>query len=95
MALAWEWQDRAACRGAWPPVDMLDIGVGESHRIPKLIEGYCNHCPVVLECAEFALTDIRSTLGIWGGVYIGTQNRHKAVKALRLVYTTLTSEDAA
>jgi hypothetical protein len=96
--LRWKWQDDAACYATYPPVDMIDMGQGNTGRAQKLIEEYCDVCPVQMECAEFALARPDETIGIWGGMFIAmnTKLHNKGIKALRAKYATLKrSSDAA
>lgn len=51
----------------------------------KLIEKYCNQCPVVLECLEYGASDNDNCGAIWGGLYFtvnflnSTRTRDEAV----------------
>lgn len=65
------WKSQAMCQGADP---ILFFGPRHFEpkwerilRIDSTIKGYCNQCPVVRECGEYA-DEVRE-YGIWGGTY--------------------------
>jgi hypothetical protein len=88
--LKWDWHSEAACYATYPAVDMVDMGTGQHHRAAGLIEEYCNKCPVMLECAEFALSRADETVGVWGGVHVPQHRGHnEGIAALEAQYATL------
>lgn len=90
--MALEWQERAACSGVFPREEMLMPERREN--AARIIAQYCDHCPVVFECADFAL-DMVGLVGIWGGVHVPMRDHSKAVKALRAKHAMLKSREAA
>lgn len=78
----WSWKDRGACFEMWPAVDMLSMDHGTSPQ--PLIEQFCDHCPVVMECGLTALADIDNTIGIWGGVHLPAASGRRAIKIAEL-----------
>lgn len=93
--LKWKWQDDAACMAAWPAVDMVNIGQGKSPA--PLIAEFCDNCPVIAECAEFALSRPEEMVGIWGGVLLRPNKKahRQDVTALRAKHAMLSKGDAA
>lgn len=89
-----EWMSEGACYLSYPPVDMIVIGRGAT--ADPLIREYCDNCPVVPECAAFALRWKKSmVMGIWGGVYVPIgKDRGPAYRALEEAAASL-SQDAA
>jgi hypothetical protein len=87
--LDWRWQDRAECLNAWPAVDMVEMPRGNHLMADQLIERFCQRCPVLQECARFALDSIEDTQGIWGGVFIhanvGGKNQKRRVQGIQLL----------
>ena len=75
-----KWREQAACANTFPAVDMLSMPIGE--HATTLIEEYCAICPVVLECGEYALSNRKDIIGIWGGCYVPLQHKRKALQAL-------------
>ena len=60
------WRLRAACREADPDLFYPSPDNPNDAVAPKrVIETYCNHCPVVADCLEFAVQQ-GETFGIWG-----------------------------
>ena len=55
------WRDRAACLDADPELFFPN----SNHDTTAVALAYCNRCPVVAECREFARSNARE--GIWGG----------------------------
>jgi len=35
---------------------------------PQVAVGYCHDCPIMLQCAEHAITNKSITHGVWGGL---------------------------
>jgi WhiB family redox-sensing transcriptional regulator len=62
-----EWPSDAACRDVDPelffPVGPIGPALVQAHRAKSV----CRRCPVIQECAEFALGN-REITGIWGGM---------------------------
>lgn len=65
----WVWQVFGACRGM--DVDLFYHPPGESRRTKTQrinhAKTICHTCPVIAECAEWAL-NTREPYGIWGGL---------------------------
>ena len=65
----WDWQIHAACRGM--DVETFYHPAGERwHRRSQRIaqaKAVCRTCPVITECATWALTT-REPYGVWGGL---------------------------
>lgn len=62
-----EWWDRAACKGA----DTESFFPASASRVDNTLEeqsakAHCRRCPVIHDCAEFAVTTGQH--GIWGGM---------------------------
>jgi hypothetical protein len=99
--LAWAWQDKAECMSAWPAVDMIEMPRGNHQMADQLIAQFCKRCPVVRECAQFALDSIEDAQGIWGGVFIhanvGGKNQKRRTKGIQVLRDVcgIVSEDAA
>lgn len=68
-----EWHNKAACRDR--PKRIFFPERGETTKKAKEI---CQHCPVVNECLEDALTQTGNLAGIWGGTSVG--ERRKIIK---------------
>lgn len=61
------WRLRAACREADPDQFYPSPDNPTDHTAPKrVIEQFCNHCPVIADCLEYAVRQ-GETHGIWGG----------------------------
>jgi len=59
------WQDAALCLGMCAETNFFpDLREGED---PRPAMEVCNHCPVRVECLDYAVADPH-TSGIWGGV---------------------------
>lgn len=74
------WVDQAACRGIDPALFFLDHGEGVA---VSTIREVCFCCPVIAECAEYALANFEE-FGIWGGL---TPRERQAVRNGRLSLT--------
>jgi WhiB family transcriptional regulator, redox-sensing transcriptional regulator len=65
----WDWQLFAACRGL--DVDIFYHPYGERRRDKEArisqAKQICQACPVISECAAWALTT-REPYGVWGGM---------------------------
>lgn len=65
----WDWQLFVACRGL--DVDIFYHPYGERRRdkVARISQAkqICRYCPVISECAAWALTT-REPYGIWGGL---------------------------
>ncbi|MFN2518770.1 MAG: WhiB family transcriptional regulator [Jatrophihabitantaceae bacterium] len=65
----WDWQVRAACRGA----DTADFYHPENERGPsrtkreRRAKAVCSACPVIENCLRWALS-AREPYGVWGGL---------------------------
>ena len=73
-----EWHSEAACLGLDGAVDFIVVNPskGRGSNQDRLIREYCDRCPVVKECGDFALSLPRGHVyGIWGGVYIPPTSR--------------------
>ena len=103
MALSSDWMADARCHDTWPALDMITIGSG--YEPEPIIEEYCDHCPVVVQCGQLALATWGETMGIWGGVYIpgtngsrtghSTKTRRKARAELEAKLAILTNSEQA
>lgn len=58
---AWEWYDKAACRG----LDVELFYAEEPSRTSQALR-VCASCPVRATCHETAMTE-REAFGVWGG----------------------------
>jgi len=68
LAVQWEWQADAACRGMdsgtfFHPVN--ERNAAREHRIAAA-KAICRRCPAIRECLEYALR-VREPYGVWGG----------------------------
>ena len=68
LAVQWEWQADAACRGMdsaafFHPVNERDAARENRIAAAKAI---CRRCPAIRECLEYALR-VREPYGVWGG----------------------------
>lgn len=62
-----DWMDRALCRNFDP--DLWFPNVGHDAREAKAV---CQHCPVRLECLQFAMDGADTWAGLSYGVWGGT-----------------------
>lgn len=80
---AWAWHDRAACNGA-PERDahtMVSPGGGNTDAHDrKMIEQYCDACPVLAQCAAWAVREV-DFVGIAGGRRWTGEHRKAQVQA--------------
>jgi WhiB family redox-sensing transcriptional regulator len=77
-----EWRDRAACRDA-PPETFFPETVSDPRvYLRRVRETYCGPCPVLIGCAQHALT-AGERHGIWASVWVGQNNRSRALVQLR------------
>lgn len=67
-----DWMKQANCKGVDSNLFFPKRGT-ESDRFIKQAVAYCNECPVVEQCLEYAL-DTDQKIGIWGGTS-GRQRR--------------------
>lgn len=69
MADLWDWQLRAACRGADATLFFHPEGErGPSRSARELAaKALCARCPVIAQCAAHALS-CREPYGVWGGL---------------------------
>ena len=69
VAVAWEWQLRAACRG----MDVEMFFHPDHERNPRRAQRIsqakqvCGDCPVIDRCRAHALS-VRESFGVWGGL---------------------------
>lgn len=64
------WKEQGACFGTYPAVDMM--GPQVRYQALPLIEQYCDHCPVILPCLDYAESQGGEATGVWGGVLLPT-----------------------
>lgn len=57
------WMAHAKCRGAHPNI----MHPTDAHGVYVAINHYCNHCPVIGACHDYAL-DHKEEVGVWGGL---------------------------
>jgi WhiB family redox-sensing transcriptional regulator len=80
----WDWQLFAACRGL--DVEIFYHPAGERRRDKKAridqAKQICQHCPVITDCAAWALTT-REPYGIWGGLSEDERAGILGVRSLR------------
>lgn len=66
----WAWQEKGLCNDAKNSeiffYESHERGQDKAKRI-ELAISYCNACPVIEKCRQFAL-DTQQTYGIWGGL---------------------------
>ena len=84
----WDWQLFAACRGLDVEIFYHPYGERRHDKAARISQAkqICRHCPVISDCAAWALTT-REPYGIWGGLsederahILGLRNlRHPAV----------------
>ncbi|MGV9355418.1 WhiB family transcriptional regulator [Streptomyces misionensis] len=69
VAVAWDWQRHAACRGMSSSVFYTAPGARGARRreVEQRAVEICRGCPVLQRCAEFALST-RESYGVWGGL---------------------------
>ncbi len=70
--LEWDWQEQGTCYNG-----TADFFVENHWERQKVIDTYCNQCPVISECLEFGATHIEDGTGIWGGLSFTTRNSRK------------------
>ena len=78
-ALDWSWHKAAACFASGE--DM--ITPSDEAEARRLLDEYCARCPVVTECARFAVARINEMTGIWGGQWLaeGSSSRRRRLRA--------------
>jgi WhiB family transcriptional regulator, redox-sensing transcriptional regulator len=59
-----DWQQQALCREVGP--ELFFPGKGESE-LSQAAKKVCEHCQVVAECLEYAVTFGDNPVGVWGG----------------------------
>lgn len=70
------WAEEAACSGVRDD-GFFDSNPG-SKEVERVIETYCNNCPVALECLEFGAShEIANNQAVWGGVYFVKEARKR------------------
>ena len=94
-ALDWSWQKAAACLASGE--DMITpADEAQAHR---LIDEYCARCPVLAECARFAMARVTEMTGIWGGQWLpsssSTSLRSKRASALTELSAIVAMDEAA
>ena len=89
----WDWQLLAACRGQ--DVEIFYHPYGERRREKKArithAKQICQHCPVINECAAWALTT-REPYGVWGGLSEDERADILGVRNLRYPYPAAATE---
>lgn len=60
------WFKKASCKGASPDLFFPDPEDPDLRKIQKSAEEICSTCPVIVECAEYALVN-GEKVGTWGG----------------------------
>ncbi len=76
----YDWQLKAACRGmddTWFFPPDREQAKARASRISKA-KSVCAHCPVLIDCREFALVN-GEVFGVWGG--LSEDDRAKFVSA--------------
>jgi WhiB family redox-sensing transcriptional regulator len=65
----WGWQEQAACKGVDTNVFFLPDGErgNQKELRERIAKNFCRGCPVVVECAEHAITHVEPH-GVWGGM---------------------------
>jgi len=94
-ALEWSWHKAAACFASGE--DM--ITPSDEAEARRLLDEYCARCPVVTECAQFAVARINEMTGIWGGQWLadGSSPRRRRLRASALAELSaiVSMDDAA
>ncbi|WP_420120076.1 WhiB family transcriptional regulator [Nakamurella sp.] len=84
VAPAWDWQLLAACRGQ--DVELFYHPAGERRRLKARridrAKQICRSCPVIADCAAWALRT-REPYGIWGGLSEDERAARLGVRTLR------------
>ena len=62
-----DWRDRGACAGRDPEAWFPNVGNTGAVQAAKAV---CHSCPVMLQCAQHALTN-NEQVGVWGGLSEG------------------------
>ncbi|MCW2527286.1 MAG: WhiB family regulatory protein [Pseudonocardiales bacterium] len=80
---SWEWQSRAACRGAdtslfFHPFNERGTDRRRRERNAKAI---CGGCPVKVECLQWALS-VHEPYGTWGGLTVGEREEIFALRSV-------------
>lgn len=94
VAVAWEWQLQAACRGM--DVEMFfhpdqERNPRRSQRISQA-KRICGGCPVIDRCRTHALA-VRESFGVWGGL---SEDERAAILGVRtLLYPGKSDRSAA
>lgn len=71
-----DWFLQAACRGIEDP-DIFFPEVSQNNDIVwREARGYCGRCPVVIECAQYAI-DNQMYFGMWGSLSPRQRQRKK------------------
>jgi WhiB family transcriptional regulator, redox-sensing transcriptional regulator len=70
-----QWMDRAACQG----IDVSAFYPPKGSRPDPEALAACAHCPVAVQCLEYALAT-GERYGVWGGV---SERRHRDMRASR------------
>lgn len=74
--LDWDWQEQGTCYNG-----NVDFFVEHSKHRKKIIEDYCNQCPVISECLEFGISHLEGGTGIWGGISFTTRDSKQEAEA--------------
>ena len=70
------WRTEGACFNVHP--DMLELFSRSEDKGLAAIRKYCDVCPVVSECLEYAATNHKANAGmVWGGIYFSTRKGHR------------------
>ena len=77
----WAWADRGNCQGQAELFynDEQDLK-GVRRRKERAAKVLCEHCPVIVECRQYAM-NARELYGVWGG--LTEMERHKLAGRLR------------
>lgn len=69
VAVAWEWQLQAACRGMDVEVFFHPDRERNPYRAQRISEAkrICGECPVIAQCRAHALS-VCESFGVWGGL---------------------------
>lgn len=68
-----DWRDHSACRGRGTKVNDPWFPKPGNTDAVQTAKSVCFGCPVMLQCAQFALTTDQET-GVWGGLSEGQRN---------------------